>query len=286
MYFQYRIGIFLIKILPYAFTTWLAYFFGFCFYLLSVRKRRVVYKNILCVLGNEDPSKVRKATKMSFINFILNLRDYLMFLYYDLDRISQMTEFANIRERLEEILSSNKGFIIATAHVGNWELAGFAVGFLGFNAHGIGLAQLDVRVEKIFQKLREKGKVIVHPFVGGASGVYKALRHNEIATIVSDRDINHDGVRVTFMKKCVTFPRGIALLAYKSSARSAFGCLIRKNGKYFPYLSDEIIVDRNNGEEQFIQEYTEKFAEKLELVVKEYPEQWFNFFDYFEEYKC
>jgi len=286
MFFLYRLGIFLIKILPRPLTTALAYFFGFCVYLFSPGKRRVVYKNIEIVLGKEDVSRIKKATRMSFINFLLNIRDYFMFLYRDLSEISHIAEFSGIKERLDELCSSNNGVIIPTAHLGNWELAGFVIGYLGFRAHGIGLSQPDAKVEKIFQQLRGKGNLVVHPFKGGVVGVYKALRSNEIATIVSDRDINHDGARVRFMGKCITFPKGIGVLAHKSGARSAIGCLVKENGGYHAHLSDEIIVDRNKNEEEFVQEYVKRFAETLECLVRKYPDQWFNFFDYFEEYKC
>jgi KDO2-lipid IV(A) lauroyltransferase len=286
MYFLYKLGVFLIRVFPYNITTGLAYFFGFCVYLLSPRKRNYVYKNFQIVLGQKNILEIRKATRMSFINFLLNMRDYLMFLYCELDKISQIVDLKGIKDKLEEFCSSNNGLIIPTAHLGNWELAGFVVGYLGFRAHGIGLSQPDSRIEGIFKKLREKGNVIVHPFKGGAAGVYKALKNNEIATIVSDRDINHDGIKVEFMGKCITFPRGIGVLAYKSGARSAIGYLVRENNKYIARLSEEIIVDRNLNEEGFVQEYVKKFAEKLESLVKKYPDQWFNFFDYFEEYKC
>jgi KDO2-lipid IV(A) lauroyltransferase len=285
MYFLYRLGIFLIRVLPSSFTTALAYFFGFCVYFLSPKKRTVVYKNIEAALGKEDVLSIKKSVKMSFINFLLNLRDYFMFLYYDLDKIAQIADFEGIKEKLDDLCSSKKGVIIPTAHLGNWELAGFVVGYLGFRAHGIGLSQPDPKVEEIFQQLRDKGNVVVHPFKGGAAGVYKALKNNEIATIVSDRDINHDGVKVQFLGKCVTFPRGIGVLAYKSKARSVVGYLVRENGKYHAYVSDEIIIDKEN-EEDFVQAYVEKFAEILANLVKKYPDQWFNFFDYFEEYKC
>jgi len=286
MYFLYRLGIFLIRIFPYSVTTGLAYFFGFCIYLFSPGKRYTVCKNLQVILGQDKTSEIRKATRMFFINFLLNIRDYFMFLYCELDEVSQIVDLGGIKDKLNELCSSNSGVIIPTAHLGNWELAGFVIGYLGFRAHGIGLSQSDIRIEKVFKKLREKGNVIVHPFKGGASGVYRALKNNEIATIVSDRDINHDGVKVKFMGKCVTFPRGIGILAYRSRARSAIGYLVKENSKYRAYLSDEIIVDRSTNEEKFVQEYVKKFAEKLESLVRKYPEQWFNFFDYFEEYKC
>jgi len=78
-------------------------------------------------------------------------------------------------------------------------------------------------MENLYKKMREKGNVLVHPFPGGVIGVYKALKNNEVASIVSDRDINKDGVKTRFFGKCVTFPRGAALLAYRTGARSVFG---------------------------------------------------------------
>jgi lauroyl/myristoyl acyltransferase len=113
------------------------------------------------------------------------------------------------------------------------------------------------------------------------------LKKGEIATIVSDRDLNKDGVPVTFFGKCVTFPKGSAVLAYRTEAKSVFGCAMRiSDGKYRAYLEPEIKVDRNKGEKEFVKEYVQKFASILENYIKRYPDQWFHFFDYFREFEC
>jgi KDO2-lipid IV(A) lauroyltransferase len=285
LYFWYRLGILLVVLLPRFLTTALSYFFGFFAFLFTPQERRSVCNNLRAILGDVELPVLWKLTLKNYSNFIIGLRDLMSFLYKDRSTITRFTDPESVRDRLSE-LTSDSSLIILSAHLGNWELSAFVVGYLGYRAHAIGLAQPDSDIEKIYQTLREKANVVVHPFKGGIVGVYKALKEGEIASIVSDRDINHDGVCVEFCGRRVKFPRGAAVLAFRTHSRSVLGCLIRDKRGYIPYLSEEIIVKENGSEEEFVKEYVQAFAKYLETFVKKYPDQWFQFFDYFKEYGC
>jgi len=156
----------------------------------------------------------------------------------------------------------------------------------GFVAHGIGLPQKEEDVEKFYEELRKRFNVIVHPFQGGFIGAYKGVKNGDIATIVSDRDLNKDGVCVEFFEKNVTFPKGASVLAYRTKVNSVFATLIREHDGYKVYFSEKFDIDFNLEESEFSKQYVSKFASVLEKFVRMYPTQWFHFFDYFEEYKC
>jgi KDO2-lipid IV(A) lauroyltransferase len=208
-------------------------------FLLFYKQRRKVLKNLRCILRDENEKKIRSTAFNLYKNFLTNIVDYLLLFTHEKKWIKSRFIVGVVDEKLKELASSKKGIIIVTAHLGNWEAAGFILGYMGYRAHGIGLPQPDDRMEKLYKKMREKGNVIVHPFPGGVIGVYKALKNNEIASIVSDRDINKDGVETEFFGKCVTFPRGAALLAYRTGARSVFGFAVKEKGKYKACISPE-----------------------------------------------
>ncbi|MGC9124749.1 MAG: lysophospholipid acyltransferase family protein [Caldisericaceae bacterium] len=279
------IAIKIVQSTPRAFYENLGKFIVTLDYLFGSRKRRAVSKNIEAITGETDGKVIRRLTYSLYINFALNIIDYCKFLKRDENAFRRTIDFTGIKETLTDLSLAKKGVIVIAAHLGNWEIAGFLVGFLGFKPHGIGLPQTDQKIEGLYQKMRENWNLTVHPFNGGALGVYKALKQNEIASIVSDRDINHDGAIVDFFGRKVRFPKGAATLAYRTGARSVFGYAIREKGLYRAILSPEIVIDRSKGEESFVSEYVQTFASLLESAVKKYPDQWFQFFDYFEEYK-
>ncbi len=287
LYLQYKIYKFIATHFSEPFCYRIARFIGTLNFFLFFKKRRKVLKNLSCILKSTDKKKMRRIALNLYENFAMNIADYFFLLFkWDKKQIGKRIILNGADEKLKELSSSKRGIIIPTAHLGNWEAAGFILGYMGYRAHGIGLPQPDKRLEELYQKMREKGNVFVHPFKSGVINVYRAIKNNEIASIVSDRDINKDGVKVNFFGKCVTFPGGAALLAYRTGARSISGFAVREGRKYRAYLGPEIIVDRSKEEKAFVKEYIQTFATILEKYVSKFPDHWYHFFDYFEEYKC
>lgn len=285
LYYFYRICIFLVKILPRSFVQSFAGFIGFLYYVFDKRKKLII-KNIRDILGEKPLLILVSLSIKLYINFAKNFADYFELFVRDFAFFKPFIDFGNLKDKLNEVLAEGKGIIFVSLHVGNWELAGHLLGSLGYRTHGIGLTQKDQRVENLYKQVREKGNVIVHTLSSGAFGVYKALKANEIAAIVSDRDINHDGIPVKFLDKCVKFPAGAAFLSYKTGTKTFVACLVREKKNYKIIMSDEIKVDRSLKETDYIYNFVQKVACFTEETIKKYPDQWFHFFDYTKEYSC
>ncbi len=286
LYFLYRLGIGFVHCAPKRLVDFTARAIVYLFFLFGRKKREMVCKNIETITGISDRKIIRKIALKNYVNFGLNIADYMRFFNRNEWLFNRFVDYSGVKERLQALSSQGNGVVVIAAHIGNWELAGFMAGFLGFKPHGIGLPQSDTKVEKLYKRIRGSWNIEVHPFNGGLISVYKALKRNEFATIVSDRDINHDGVKIDFFGKCITFPKGAATLAYRTGAKSVFGYLVRINGKYKTILSPEIGIDRTLNEDESITKYIQTVATMLESAIKEFPEQWFQFFDYFKEFQC
>uniref|UniRef100_A0A7C4Y0L9 Lipid A biosynthesis acyltransferase n=1 Tax=Caldisericum exile TaxID=693075 RepID=A0A7C4Y0L9_9BACT len=271
------------KIMPVSIVHLTAIVLGFFSFLFD-RKKRYVFRNLRHIT-KQNSVRLIFLVLMFYINFALNISDYFIVATKGLEKIKILTPKEELKEKLLQLMDS-KGLVIPTAHLGNWEIAGAFAGSLGFRAHGIGLPQVENEVERFYKGLRERYNVIVHPFQGGFLGAYRGVKAGDIATIVSDRDINKDGVCVKFFERSVTFPKGASILAYRTKVRSAFATLVREKGGYKVYFSQAFDIDFNMSESEFSKQYVSKFASTLEKFVKMYPTQWFHFFDYFEEYKC
>jgi len=281
--FLYKLGKKYVELLPVPFIYFTARVLGFFSFLFD-RKKVYVLRNLRNIT-NESGVKLFLLGIDFYNQFALNIADYFIVVVKGFDKIKILTPKEEVLNKLNE-LKGDKGLVIPTAHLGNWEVAGVLVGSLGFRAHGIGLPQKEEDVEKFYEELRKRFNVIVHPFQGGFIGAYKGVKNGDIATIVSDRDINKDGVCVKFFGKNVTFPKGASVLAYRTKVNSVFATLIREHDGYKVYFSEKFDIDFNLEESEFSKQYVSKFASVLEKFVRMYPTQWFHFFDYFEEYKC
>jgi len=281
--FLYKLGKKYVELLPVSVIYFTARVLGFFSFLFD-RKKVYVLRNLRNIT-KESGVKLFLLGIDFYKQFALNIADYFIVVVKGFDKIKILTPKEEVLNKLNE-LKGGKGLVISTAHLGNWEVAGALVGSLGFKAHGIGLPQKEEDVEKFYEELRKRFNVIVHPFQGGFIGAYKGVKNGDIATIVSDRDINKDGVCVKFFGKNVTFPKGASVLAYRTKVNSVFATLIREHDGYKVYFSEKFDIDFNLEESEFSKQYVSKFASVLEKFVRMYPTQWFHFFDYFEEYKC
>lgn len=285
LYFFYRTSILLVKVIPRGVVQLIASTIGFLYFLLD-RKKAFVTRNIKNAIGGISFFGALVIASRLYMNFARNFADYFELFAHDIHYFKALIDFADLDDRIERALDEEKGLIVVSLHIGNWELAGHLCGSFGKKVHGIGLVQPDPRVEKLYEELRSKGNVVVHPLSTGAISVYKALKKNEIAAIVSDRDINHQGLPAKFFNRCVKFPGGAALLSYKTGAKCFVGCLVRVGKGYKVEMSEEIKIDKGKSESEYISAFVQKVAAFTEQLVMKYPDQWFHFFDYFKEYSC
>jgi predicted LPLAT superfamily acyltransferase len=193
------------------------------------------------------------------------------------------------REELQSLLEEGKGLILVTAHVGCWQVALSALGFL------------DVPVYLLMQ--REEGDIDRHihehrgeeaPFgiidprgeLGGALEMLGVLKRGEILSVMGDRMLGSDrnAVAVDFLGAPAPFPFSAYKLA--SATGAPIGVLLSAktaSNSYRLRLARVIRVpdDLGRGREKMIP-YIRQFAETLEEFTQEHPYQFFNFFNMWE----
>ncbi len=108
------------------------------------------------------------------------------------------------------------------------------------------------------------------------------LRDGGLVAIIGDRDLDHDGRRVTVFGHPTTLPIGPAWLAATHGATILVGrCLRQPNGTY--RVDGELIeVTRAAGERRaVVAELTDRLARRFEADVAAAPEQWWGAFQPF-----
>lgn len=183
--------------------------------------RENVIANVGQILGPETPRPVleamaRQIFRMSARNFgeLLRLRHLMPEELASLVPISvpDLAVFADARQR-------GQGIIIATAHMGAFDLLGHAVA-----AQGVPLTVITGRTTSRFlfdavTWLRQSRSVtMVEPSPAGVRYVIRALRKGEIAGFVTDYDFFQNGAPVTFFGRETTLPPGAIRIARDTGA--------------------------------------------------------------------
>ncbi|MGO9877121.1 MAG: phosphatidylinositol mannoside acyltransferase [Acidimicrobiia bacterium] len=179
-------------------------------------------------------------------------------------------------EYIEAGLARGKGVILALPHLGGWEWGG---AWMALRGH-----RLVAVVERIeppellswFADQRAAIGIDVVPLGPDVSRVVlRALRDNRIVCLLSDRDIEGDGVEVDFFGERTSLPGGPATLALRTGATLVAAAVYFRSGRdHLGVVRPPIAVERTDRLRADIARITQQLAHELELLIRAAPEQW------------
>jgi predicted LPLAT superfamily acyltransferase len=273
----YKIFLFFINTLGLNFAYYLLRIVTLYYYLFASKPKNALldfYQNILHI----QRASAKKLVRKNFYIFGQTLVDRAAFL---LGRNEQFTHTFENEQYLIDIRDQGKGGILLSAHLGNWETAGNLL--KGRITPTINIVMLDAEVESIKQYMDlstggSRFKVIaIKNDLSHIISIRNALINNEFVAIHSDRYL--EGARfieLDFLGKKAKFPHGPFVIASKFDAPVTF-VFAAKNGKYSYHLSATLPITSKMKPEEIARLY----VTELEKKVKEYPEQWFNYYNFF-----
>lgn len=179
--------------------------------------------------------------------------------------------------------------IIIGAHVGRWE-AGTPF-FREYGKH-LNIVMYDAEYKQI-KDIIEKDAThrdfkIIPLNDDGIESIIKiknALDRHEYVCFQGDRFMNDkNALEATFMDHKALFPKGLFQLASRMRVTVAFFFAMREKGRCYRFIF-KIATILPNSEKKPEEQLLEQYIKQLESIVKRYPQQWFNFYDFWLEYK-
>lgn len=196
------------------------------------------------------------------------------------DFVVEMKSQDNIKELIEQA----KGVIIAGSHIGNFELLGHYLPETKKKVHCL----IYGGENKDFQKKRDsefaRSNVQLIPIKEDMSHLFamkNALEQGDIVVCFCDRIFsNEKTLPVDFLGEKANFPTGIFRLASLFDTPVVAGALMKENKNHYScYIHTLHDADpKENTPERLVQRY----AKSLENILQQYPEQWFNYFDFWK----
>lgn len=249
-------------------------------YRLSKGYRKNVESNVRIVTGHtSNDAEVRELTRAIFIANALNFADLLTLAWRSRNWFRKRTQLVvGNWEILDKIREEGKGVILVSGHVGCFDFIGQAVA-----AHGYPLTIVTGRTTSRFvfdgvTWLRgRRGSKLVEPTPSGVRHVIRALRRNEAAVFVIDRDFFENGVEVEFFGHKTTLPPGAVRIARDSGApivpiftrRTASGHEVR--------IGEPIRIARTRDPKADVAVGMKKLVPVLENGIASCLEQWVMF---------
>src|SRR5215472_9321089 len=181
------------------------------------------------------------------------------------------------RQLLERAVERGRGVVLATGHVGNWELLGqcLARSKIG-TLSAVAKETTDPRLTALVSAFRAEGGLhsLWRGGEGAAKSILRALRSGEILALLIDQDTNVQSVFVPFFGKLAATPRAAADLALRTSAPVVVAfCQRKKDGTYRVSI-DEVSFEPTGEREADVVSLTAQLTARIEEAIRRAPAQW------------
>ncbi len=275
----YRIFIFLIKKVRLPVVYRVLRLVTTYYYFFSPSSRRVL-TDFYQTVFKDTLSDIKPVIRKNFSLFGQTLVDRVAFL---LGKEEQFSHTFENEQYLIDIKEQGKGGVLLSAHLGNWETAGNLL--KGRITPTINILMLDAELAGIKSLLQHEtggSRFNIIPIKDDLSHIFeinKAIARNELIAMHADRYVK--GMRfieLPFFGRMARFPYGPFALATKLKVPVTF-VFAAKDDTFSYHLSATRPLEGIRKPEDMARLY----IEELEKKVREYPEQWFNYFNFFSE---
>ncbi len=250
---------------------------GILVYFIDVRHRRIVRRNLKFVYPEWPPERVKKISKRIFQNLGITILEICQMICFSSDDIIDKVKIRG-EEHLLNAMHNNKGVILISAHLGNWEIVPLFWP-LYFNTP-ITIVARKIRnkiINRWIYGLRTRfGSRVIYKDVAMPE-MTRTLRQGQILGILIDQGMKSSiGVKISFFNKFVTATPGAALLAMrcKSPVLPAF-CTRNDDGTFTINIEPPLVLKRTDDLSADLKTNTQIMTDAIEKAVRKYPEQWF-----------
>ncbi len=186
-------------------------------------------------------------------------------------------------ENITNLLDKRQGGIMISAHVGNFEIAEFFFEEIDTRSQ-ISLVTTDAEHENIkeyMEKVTMRSNVkfiLVKDDMSHIFEINNALANGELVCFTGDRYMKGQKVLTeSLMGKEANFPAGPFLLGSRLNVPVLFVYVMKETNKHYHLYARQAEVTNRDA-----QGLLKKYTESVEWMLKKYPLQWFNYFDFWD----
>jgi len=239
----------------------------------SVTQRDQVARNLTRVTGmtvDADDDLVREA----YVSYARYWSDSFRLHRMDADRVVAASTGHGL-DLLDAVRDSGEGGILATAHLGSWDVGAFWTTQRRWRLVVVAEVVEPRRLFERFVHLREQAGLVVVPLVRGGDMLDRLEQHvrdGAIAALLADRDLTRKGPIVRFFGEPCRLPPGVAALARRTGRQVLTGAFLTRGDGFHAHVLDAIDVAGLS-----VYDGTQVLATRLEELVRLYPQQWHVF---------
>lgn len=268
---------FMVRVIPASWLYGFAKVIAKMGYKFAGKQRKIALESLSMAFGKEKSQGEIEKIAQDCFSYMSKSAVELMYLMDKPEILKKVVGFEN-KENLDKALAKGKGVILVSAHFGNFPLLLARLSLEGYPASGIMRPMRDEKVEKIFQKKREKFKVKTiysQPRNVCVDTTIKVLRNNEIVFIPIDQNFGTAGVFVDFFGKKAATATGPVIFAQRTKASLVPCFIIRQSDDTHKIIFEpEIPLEAAATPQDAIVLNIQKLTDVIEVYIRKYPAEW------------
>jgi lauroyl/myristoyl acyltransferase len=244
------------------------------------------FKGIMANMARMDPgtSGLRR-----FLNALAVYKNYsyylidLLYLSHGRARVREYRTTVTGGENLYTALKQGKGVVLLTAHLGNWEIGGEAIGETGRKVHLVYAPDSSAIFEHQRNLMRGETSVegvALKPGEMVSLKLYRLLEQGELVALQGDRLQFDRGVSMPFFGAPATFPQGAVRIAQLSGSPVVPIFIPLKGYKTYEIIIEEPLTMEPD---KRVEENLAKLLSVFERQIGRYKTQWYMFMPFWEK---
>jgi len=177
---------------------------------------------------------------------------------------------------LVSALLEDRPTVVVSGHYGNFEIAGYTIGFLGFKSFSIARPLDNPYLNEFINQFRMSTRRVILPKKGSANEVAERLARNEAVTLLGDQSAGPKGCWVDFFNRPASAHKAIAVFSLLND-----GPMIVCYGRQLPgpmqfAIGTEAVAEpRSNAPEVGgVRQLTQWYTDRLADIIEQAPEQY------------
>ena len=276
----FKLGLALARILPRTLAQMLAPQIARLVHTRRAGTQAALRGNLRLVTG--DDARLDALCAENVANFGRMLADYFLCAATVGECANRLLNRWSGIEHLEAARARGKGVILVTAHLGNWELGGILLARHGLPLNVVTLEEPSSGLTQWRDAYRRRLGIKTIAVGPGHDFAFvemlHALRRNEIVAMLVDRPYAGSGAPVTFLGQRTEFSSAPALLWQHTDAAVVPAFVLQSDGGRYVSCADPMLAFAPDADPRAaIAANTQRLATHFETIIRQHPEQWFNY---------
>ncbi len=198
-----------------------------------------------------------------------------------------VVEIENYNEFIDRAARKEEGFVQLSAHIGNYEIAGYTLAVEGKRFNALVFAGEKASVMRNRSKMftgTNISMIAIQPDMSHLFEIDKALTDGGIVSMPADR-INGSKkcIELDFLGAKAKFPLGPFSVATMRGLDVLAVNVMKDSLTSYKIYVTPLLYDKGATRQEQIKQLSEAYVAELEKRVRQYPEQWYNYFKFWQE---